>query len=1119
MLTNSNTTTGSELGTAGDGSLQQGRGIEAYAVSGAGASDVISPWSEPDEVAAVGFERGQERSVTPARLGVLPSPAADGFSIIHEYESPPATAVSGAESKVEGVERSGIPVQKEESSETVAPAENTLAEDAGRPATFLREEKSTSTVSAEGQDEQEEEDELYDTTPKKISPVSTREGGEDDETRELYGAPPKVSLPTTQGEGEKDELYYTTPKKSNFMTARENADDEDLDESTPIAAKPSQQIPVFEETARNADTEEGSDAEQSLAGAADKFETAPGESDETTLPAYQVTGNGREDGDNTVTPRPESISPVQPEENFLKPPATDDSYGKEWDKRSAISSHNDFEDAKEEPNPDGETSSRRSSVSSLDHAGPDMPVMFAQAVPAGPTIQLEEDRAAQDERFMNRPYRYGGGEEERPRSFVPLERDSSGALVQQESLDTAPTHHAESMDLSGFGGPPSGAPPFQQSRKFQEFTVHTKPKRYSGMIKGRRPTLTSPAAEFASASAPGPSAPAPSAISDHFGLEGLQDDAENVVVGEVPSHREPQEQDDRQDKQNKRRSGLWDAFKRSPSVSKTEISRQTSTPRLDSQQNLNTVPATQPRPQPPPKDEGARSGTLKKPQRASTTTNEPEQKKKRFSGFGSLFGRSSTTGHKTDKSKKLTKAPSPGPSINNSQGRAPPQSVSYDGYEAMGRQQAANLQQRQPNTYPPPSIGPPSQQNLHLDTSITTSPEGMPPPAGGWYAPQNQAPLQQRVSEQPPPQYRRLHSEGFRRDPPLMNVPEAFRPVEASFNRPVMPIDAPVEDRMSGMYSPPTSPVSPGGQEQRMPYSQQPPPPAQSPVYGPPQQRHSSYDSEESQISGQSEWQRSDWQHRGSSPSISPVQSRTGSDGYPAARNFRIGSISEEVARSPAREYADQQTPWAIDLPRGARGPRSSSHGMQGGAIPPQAGDYAPVGGYDQAYPPPHQYQPQRGFPMSPRSPGSSAGIQAPELPPVLSQGPMFMSGGDEAYPSPPSPPYSPQSPHRPQVGAGPLRLSEGRYYAQAAINQGPAPLPPKIRDAPPRLFRSHGLPRNNGPTGSNEPVWNSGSSPPSQRRTSGFTGRRDDPTVGEETVEMRGVSYPGQEWVPERWD
>jgi hypothetical protein len=36
------------------------------------------------------------------------------------------------------------------------------------------------------------------------------------------------------------------------------------------------------------------------------------------------------------------------------------------------------------------------------------------------------------------------------------------------------------------------------------------------------------------------------------------------------------------------------------------------------------------------------------------------------------------------------------------------------------------------------------------------------------------------------------------------------------------------------------------------------------------------------------------------------------------------------------------------------------------------------------------------------------------------------------------------------------------------------------------------------------------------QRRTSsGYSGRRDDLTAGEEDLLMRGVSYPGQEWQP----
>lgn len=46
---------------------------------------------------------------------------------------------------------------------------------------------------------------------------------------------------------------------------------------------------------------------------------------------------------------------------------------------------------------------------------------------------------------------------------------------------------------------------------------------------------------------------------------------------------------------------------------------------------------------------------------------------------------------------------------------------------------------------------------------------------------------------------------------------------------------------------------------------------------------------------------------------------------------------------------------------------------------------------------------------------------------------------------------------------------------------------------------------------------------PPAQeygrpRAPTEYTGRRDDPTASEDLLDMRGASYPGQEWVPERW-
>ena len=82
--------------------------------------------------------------------------------------------------------------------------------------------------------------------------------------------------------------------------------------------------------------------------------------------------------------------------------------------------------------------------------------------------------------------------------------------------------------------------------------------------------------------------------------------------------------------------------------------------------------------------------------------------------------------------------------------------------------------------------------------------------------------------------------------------------------------------------------------------------PRQYTPQSPQHQRWPSYGSDTTPppISGRSEYYAPGSRPYGSLPNISPVQSRTGYD--------RVNSIPEE--RSPAREYADQQTPWAITL-------------------------------------------------------------------------------------------------------------------------------------------------------------------------------------------------------------
>lgn len=1073
--TNTNTNTGSELQTVEDASPLGG-------TVGAEARAVISPWAEPGEVAP--FWGGVERSVTPARLGVLPSPGAETFEII--LESPTGTADPLGEA--EGKEATAEEVSAAEGSAKETKVEDTQTENVSQG-------DATENVALKNDEDVGEHNHSG------IN-AAAKDVATDDVQRP---STPRIQVPTREEceeDEDDDELYNTTPKKVSPTSMRKQGENDQNEESTPVTPRQPQESHPVQEGSRDIAGAQNSDIEQSTPGAHEDAEAGAGTVVENAmLLASQVTGLGEETESTATTSRPESVSPsVRPEDNLVKSTAPIDSEAQGWDKRSGVSSHNEFDDTNEESNAN-ESPSRRSSVSSLGRADHDEPVMSAQAVPAGPFIESENSSAAREERSLTRPYQYGA-EGERTRSYVTLDRDSSGALVQ-ESLDTASGLQTRSIEPSGIRGPPRDVPPFQQRRVLRDSSADATPKRYSGMIKGRKPTLTSPTAAPASVPA---STPAPSAIPDHSRLEGSQDDTANVVVGEIPPSR-AQQQDESQDKQSKRRSGLWDAFKSSPSASKTENSRESTSRPLDSEQNP-TVPVAAIERQ--TREDTTRPSTLRKPQRASTTTNEPEQKKKRFSGLGSLFGRSSTTGHKTEKQKKLSKAQSSSREGSQIQNTAP--STGYDEYEATRRQHVPNFSQRQPHTYPPPSIGPPSQQYLESERGAMTSPEdmGMTPPLGGWYAPvEDQQPVLPRVEEQQPPQYRRLHNVGGRRDPPLTNVPEAFRPVDSSFTRPVMAVGPPLDDPMPGRFAPPTSPISPNTPSQRTPYPVQSGD-AQPPTYGGPEQRHSSYGSSESQISGQSEWQRSDWRHRGSSASISPIQTRTGYEDFPAGRSLRIGSIHEEIARSPARDYADQQTPWSITLPQGVRASQSSSLGMQDGGRPPQGNIY-PYSGHNGGFPQSDMYQTQRGLPVSPETPGSFyPAMQPRQLPPLMANAPTY---GDAQARNvmPPrgngyqSPPYTPQSPQSPSSSNRPYRRKgwppRGKFYAQSEYNPEATPIPPMTRNDPQRQFSNNDRP------------------PVTQRGTPGYAVYREEPAPREETPEMRGVSYPGQEWVPEPWE
>lgn len=1034
VLLNSNH--GSELKTVEDASPRPSQARDAD-VDGATATAAqssrrgsefgmaaISPWNEPDEATALGtVMRNDALPALPGRLGVLPSPAADTFSVAQE--SRPGTA-----------EEAGI-VQREIST-------------GDQPRDLTEEPQSIESTVAE-------------------TPVAETKAESAD--REI-----------------EDELYDITPKQANFRNVDAS---QDVDETTPTASRRYEST----DSPGGTDPTRATDAEQAAAGAEPQDEKSNRvDTRELGLPSEQIADVGA----GPTGPRPEDESTdsnvfmERSGTDLLAVPAiAEPSSTQDWDERSGVSSNNEFHDAQDEPGSEDKQSSRRSSVSSLgqDDVDSEQPAMSSQAVPAGPSP--EQSTLKPDSGLMNRPYQYEG--DGRSKSYIALGTDDSGA-PRQESLDIAKKPEEDSYEFINFGDSRVGGASVQRQPAVRDASGASRPRRFSGMVKGRTPTLTSP--DIPNTAGP-IAAPAASAISDQYGLEGVQN-MSHFVVGEASPERAPDKQEE---KKAKRKSGLFDAFKRSPSITKTEFSRESGPARLDSRKDPRfSIPAQraiETRAVEPPKSMG------KTPQRASTTAKEPEQKKKRFSGLGSIFGRSSTTGHKSEKpARKLTKAYTP--SIESSQRQATAPLPNSEARETWLQQQRAEQRERQPNTYPPPSLGPPSNQYSLPDGNMFKSPEDMIPPQGSWYAPRNQRFEEQNIPHEQPPQYRPLHND-IRRDSPLGQVPESLRPVERSFSRPVRPVRPPLE---TDSYSPPTSPVSPGVQSRQVSSNAQSEY-DQRPAYGPPPDRHASYRSNESEISGQSEWQRSEWRRQSSSPSISPVQTRPDNDAFPPGRGFRVGSITEEMARSPAREYNDQQTPWAITLPRpgepGSRRPsRGAPYGMQGPPVPPQPRDYAPSGiGYAEAYPPPARWQNQRGLPMSPESPRSSLPMQQSDSlmshAPVLDERPQrgTMRPQANAYPSPPVSPESQWFYNRAGLNPPP----QMQYHAQSDDMEMPPP-PRKGSYVQQRMYSYE-----------NEP-------PPAQpRRTSGYTGRRDDPTVSEEGVEMRGVSYPGQEWMPERWD
>ncbi|KAK4539870.1 hypothetical protein LTR36_010264 [Oleoguttula mirabilis] len=981
---------------------------------------------------------------------------------------------------------------------------------------------------------------------------------------------PKVSaFPTQLMDGNKDDaLYATTPTVASprsLALGRVPDDDDEMYDSTPVVTR-----------------------------APAPWHTSPGAPD--VLKA-------------TVVGKPGAVSGAEDEQQ----PARSTNAG-DWDERSEVSAEEHLQHPAEDKGPEdyGSMTSRHSSVSSLgspdtvvgnrasmirmrpseshvpDVAG-EQPAMTAQAVPAGPTgpslpsaglgapasesseRQMTPSAAQQamrssersfpahaespdQGRFMNRSYYGRIAPAERAMSYMPLGGGLSGAPNQEEAISTGEEPPAELVDISRFGGPPAGTAPFQQHPLYRKSGIAAPPSVYENLRSSRSGTatptmmhsrqvsgisaLSSDVGDRASKrvsgffrgpdSAPDDTttgAPPPNAMTPRYGLAGLDmTDAEATSAA-------PLRQND--DKQKKRRSGMWDAFKRSPSISRTNFSRESSIGRLDSRTDLVTNPAMVAASR--ARENTTKPKTLQKPQRAVSAATPPTdlKKKPRFSRLGSLFGRSNTQGHNAEKPNKLVKTQPPGREQSQRQAPVPSGSVrGYDAYEAMRRQQPTDVPRGDTDgRYADTTTNSPYQQ---VPPGRMNSPGGaLPrPPSQGWYGPgENQSPDEQMQpaqetdsfqQSQRSPQFRRLHSQGFQRGLEEAGIPEAFRPTEASYGKASAPIGPPPEHQSPIVYEQPAPSRMPTLPTRQPYWNRQLSGSSQMSSTVPPQQRPVTSGSAGYQpsppVQDQSEPQRALRSREGWLPSMPTVQPNMAPPRYPPGGEQNVEMVEEGTPHSPARAYADQQTPWSIGMPSGGGGSQGSSRvpswTMPAGGPPPPHGDvYAISQSYQGSMSPPPgavRHSPY-GLPMSPQSPDAQQPYvypppQAPAS--MMFQGPLYAGSQARDMTNPKSGSY-PSPPHTPQ---SPTQHYQSPYGQPAQSSYGPPTYPQQRPPPQKQRYYAQQPPQPPQPTSR---LSSAGRPLTYQRTPSGFTGRRDDAAVSEQELMMRGASYPGQEWSP----
>lgn len=577
---------------------------------------------------------------------------------------------------------------------------------------------------------------------------------------------------------------------------------------------------------------------------------------------------------------------------------------------------------------------------------------------------------------------------ERPMSFMPLDRDPQGMPIA-EQLGQGDDWQSTPVSFGSFSGHLPGTSPYQPPPGLRSPPIDYDSIR-SPVSKDEESSGLYQDTQSARATTPRAGWPSRGEISDHFGLE----DAHASSLFEVAP------QPEKAAKSAKRRSGIWDAFRRMPSTSpRSEFSvDDDDAPPLPADVRQEAVSSAVDEPE----TTALRAKTLKKrppqpqPQQmssAAVVTPPSEPKKKRFSGLGSIFGRSSKSQSRSaPKSNKLMKkasAPSDSPpqqtskaplAVGMSDGIAGMGNVGYEAYEsALRRQQMPDLRrgQSRDSTSLHSNAGPLNDNTRPRTMAPSVSkrhsyagPPAIPP--GGWSSEQEERPSvtaygpgsERYVSQQ---QMRQLHNGRQRRDR-WSNIPVAFQPIDASFQRPFAPNRHPAElTRAQTSYGPmpgPRSRQSMGpGVVPPMPYSRSPPS-TDRPFISPGQTVQSRQNSNDQfgwdlsqQPTSASDFRTAPHSRQGSGPALSPVDSRGGSQAFPP-----YGNLEDEFAE----DHAEQQRPWTSGMSDEERS-RGDSWGSSWATSPSAARQMQGQGssGIDTSLP-------QRGVSSEPQTPISS---------------------------------------------------------------------------------------------------------------------------------------------------